>query len=180
MRARGAVVVALVACALHGACGGDGGGGGGPTNPTPSITFTGGGAASNAFVLQSAAASGEVLTLELAARSVADLYAVACDLTYPPALRYSGFTAGPLLASGGVSISVQVAESPPGRLVIGATRLGAVEGLASASGVVLSLQFAAAAAGNGTLAFIDPRAFDERGQAIAGLDWSGGSVVVVR
>jgi hypothetical protein len=124
--------------------------------------------------------TGEELVLDLVARSVDDLYGVSCDVTFPAALRFAGFTAGTALGADGAQTSIQVVEGPTGRLVIGATRLGSVDGVADLSGRILSLRFAAALTGSGSVAFVDQRAFDDRGQAIAGLEWSAGSVVVVR
>jgi hypothetical protein len=166
------------------ACGG-GGGGGGPTQPTPtptpvaSIVFSPAGVpASNAVFLSSSTAStATTLVLEVRASQVNDLYGVAFDLTYPSAqLTFSRVTAGPLLGASG---SVQAAVSAPGTLVVGGSHLGAVPG-ANGSGVVLTLEFTAAAAGTGSFAFARNSAFNSSGQTLAGTSWLAGSVQVTR
>jgi predicted outer membrane repeat protein len=70
-----------------------------------------------------------------------------------------------------------VAESPSGTLVIGLTRLGQVPGR-TGTGSLLRLEFDRRAAGSGDLVFADNQAFNAAGAAIAGVQWSGGRVVV--
>lgn len=160
-------------------CGG-GGGGGGPTPPPSSLNWVAAGnPATAAFALRASESTATTLTLALEARTVDGLNALSCDVVFPAALRFEGFVTGDLLAGGGASQNVQVVESPAGRLVIGATRIGA-SGLAGAQGVVLSLRFSAAASGSGSVAFQEARAFDDRGGALGGVDWVGGTVTVVR
>jgi hypothetical protein len=182
---RGLLVAALaVASLLSLACGG-GGGGGGPTSPTPtptpaaSIVFTPAGApASNAlFLASSTATTATTLVLEVRANQVTDLYGVAFDLTYPSTqLSFSRVTAGPLLGASG---SAQAAVSAPGTLVVGGSHLGAVPG-ANGSGVVLTLEFTATAAGTGSFAYTRNSAFNSSGQTLAGTSWLAGSVQVTR
>jgi hypothetical protein len=178
---RGSLLAALALLAL--ACGG--GGGGGPTSPTPtptplpSIVFTPSGTAgSNAVLLASGSATtATTLVLEVRANQVTDLYGVAFDLTYPSAqIQFSRATTGPLLGSSG---SVQAAVSAPGTLVVGGSHLGAVPG-ANGSGVLLTLEFTATAAGQGSFAFARNSAFNSSGQTLAGTSWLAGSVQVTR
>ena len=166
------------------ACGG-GGGGGGPTAPTPTptpapgIVFTPQGTpGSNAVVLAAGVATtATTLVLEVRAIQVTDLYGVAFVLTYPSAqLQFSRATAGPLLGNSG---SVQAAVSAPGTLVVGGSHLGAVPG-ANGSGVVLTLEFTAIAAGQGSFAYTRNSAFNSAGQTLAGTSWLAGSVLVTR
>jgi len=180
-----AVLAALALLAL--ACGG-GGGGGGPTAPTPtptptptpaSIVFTGQGTPGvNAIFLASGAATtATTLVLEVRANQVTDLYGVAFDLSYPSALlQFSRATAGPLLGSSG---SVQAVVSTPGTLVVGGSHLGAVPG-ATGSGVVLTLEFTATAAGQGSFTYARNSAFASTGQTLSGTSWLAGSVQVTR
>jgi Cohesin domain len=165
------------------ACGG-GGGGGGPTDPTPTpapqpgIFFTAqGNATANSLSLASGAATtATTLVLEVRASQVTDLYGVAFDLTYPSAaLQFSRAVIGPLLAGG----SVQAVPSTPGTLVVGGTHLGNVAG-ATGSGVVMTLEFTALAAGQGSFAYSRNSAFDSAGRAMTGVSWVAGSVQVVR
>jgi hypothetical protein len=179
------VVLSVLILALA-ACGG-GGGGGGPTEPTPpsppppptpGIVFTAQGTAgANSLSLASGSATTTTtLILELRANQVTDLYGVAFDLAYPSAqLQFTRVTAGPLLSGG----AVQAVVTTPGTLVVGGTHLGNVPG-ATGSGVVLTLEFTAVAAGEGSFAFSRNSALDSHGQAISGLSWVAGSVRVTR
>ena len=162
------------------------GGGGSPTSPTPTptptpgIVFTPQGApGSNAlFLAAGVATTATTLILEVRASQVTDLYGVAFNLTYPSAqLQFSRATAGALL--GGGSGSVQAVVSTPGTLVVGGSHLGAVPG-ANGSGVVLTLEFTATAAGQGNLAFALNSAFNSSGQTEGGVSWLAGSVQVTR
>jgi hypothetical protein len=178
--------LAVFACGLLvvglAACGGGGGGGGGPTEPPPppppGIVFTAQGVATaNSVSLGSGTGTtANTLILEVRATQVTDLYGVAFDLAYPnAALQFVRATPGPLLANG----SVQAVAATPGTLVVGGTHLGNVAG-ANGSGVVLTLEFSALAAGSGNFAFSSNTAFDSDGDAIAGVGWVAGSVVVTR
>jgi len=153
-----------------------------PPTPTPSpqpgIFFTAqGNATANSLALASGAATtATTLVLEVRASQVTDLYGVAFDLTYPSAaLQFSRAVIGPLLAGG----SVQAVASTPGTLVVGGTHLGNVAG-ATGSGVVMTLEFTAVAAGQGSFAYSRNSAFDSAGRAMTGVTWVAGSVQVVR
>ncbi|HEY6320789.1 MAG TPA: cohesin domain-containing protein, partial [Thermoanaerobaculia bacterium] len=110
---------------------------------------------------------------------VQDLYGLAFHLSYPvAALRFTGATEGSVLNAGGtVPTAFQIADSPPGNLVVGLTRLGPVSGTA-ASGTLMTLQLTAAATGSGNLAFSNNVATDSQGNVISGVTWAGGSVQV--
>ena len=166
------------------ACGGGGGGGGGPTEPTPppaptpGIVFTAQGiATANSLSLASGAGTTvNTLILEVRATQVNDLYGVAFDLAYPSAvLQFVRATPGAMLANG----SVQAVTSTAGTLVVGGTHLGNVPG-ANGSGVVMRLEFTAAAGGTGSFAFSRNTAFDSDGDPMAGIGWIAGSVTVTR
>lgn len=176
--------VALLAAALAAlACGG-GGGGGGPTQPplpSPGITFTpssGGGGANSLGLAQGAGTTANTLVLELRANQVTDLYGVAFDLAYPEGLlTFSRFTEGPFLASAGDDTTVQV-SGQTGSLVVGLSQLGMTAGV-DGSGLLLTFEFTANGAGNGSFTFSDNQAFFPSGapQAVA---WQAGTVVVTR
>lgn len=175
-----ALVVAVLTLAP--ACGG-GGGGGGPTQPPPpqnGITFTPAGAAgADSVSLSRRGQSATTLTLDVQVNQVADLYGLSFDLRFPAsALTFTGFSEGTVLNAGGNQTSIQVVESPAGNLVVGITRLGAVAGV-TGSGTLLTLQFSAAASGNGALSFADGRAFTPDG-TIDTIEFVGGSVQVVQ
>lgn len=181
MRTSLALALAVACAAALGSVGC--GGGGGPTGPPPvqqSLVFTpGGGSAASSVALLRSGTGATTLTLEVRAQGVTDLYGVAFDLTYPASvLAFEGWSEGELLRQGGIATSVQVAQQS-GRLVVGATRLGVVGGV-TGSGTILTLSFRAIAAGTGPLEFADPSAVAANGTPIAGLEWLGGSVQVVR
>ena len=180
------LLVLIVAMAL--ACGGGGGGGGGgPTEPTPQPTptptppgfvFTAQGTpgANTLFLANGAATTANTLVLELRASQVTDLYGVAFDLTYPNAqLQFVRVTPGPLLANG----AAQAALSGANTLIVGGSRLGNVAG-ANGSGVVLTMEFTALAAGTGSFAYARNSALDSDGDTVAGVAWLAGSVQVNR
>lgn len=186
-----AVVAIVAVVATMAACGG-GGGGSSPTQPTPTptptptppppgITFTAqSGGGQNSISLASGPGTDlNNLVLEVRANSVQDLYGVAFDLRYPNTiLRYDSATSG-FLNNGGAQVSLNLVEPSPGTLVVGYTRLGTAPG-ASGSGVLLTLRFSAVAAGSGNFTFAQNTAFNPRGESIAALTWSAGSVQVVR
>jgi hypothetical protein len=163
------------------ACGGGGGGGGGPTQPTPtpppaqpSLVFTPqGGAGSGVSLTAGAGSTATTLILEVRANSVNDLYGVAFDISYPANLvQYVRATQGSLLAGG----TLQVAPAT-GTLVVGLSNLGPVPG-ASGSGVLMTLEFRATGAGQGSFSFSRNVAVNSAGQAINGLSWGTGTVQV--
>ena len=74
---------------------------------------------------------------------------------------------------------MQAAISSPGTLIVGGTHLGATPG-ANGSGVVLTLEFTAAAACSGSFAFTRNSALNSTGAAIPGMTWLAGSVTVTK
>ena len=169
-----ALVLALAACS-------GGGGGGGPTEPTPtpppqaSLVFTPqGGAGSGVSLAAGAASTATTLFREVRASSVTDLYGVAFDLAYPSnLLQFVRATQGPLLAGG----TLQVASGTAGNLVVGLSNLGPVPG-ASGSGVLMTLEFRASGAGQGSFSYSRNFAVISAGQSINGLSWGTGTVRV--
>lgn len=145
-----------------------------PTPSQPSLVFTPqGGAGTGLSLAAGSASTASTLILEVRANSVTDLYGVAFDLAYPAnLLQYVRVTQGPLLAGG----TLQVAPGA-GNLVIGLSNLGPVPG-ASGSGVLMTLEFRAAGAGQGSLSFSRNVAVDSAGQSINGLSWGTGTVRV--
>lgn len=177
---RGVGLLLLVLFALA-ACSGGGGGGSSPVEPTPtppppsqpSLVFTPqGGGDSGISLVAGAASTASTLILEVRASSVTDLYGVAFDLSYPSnLLQYVRATQGPLLAGG----TLQVASGTAGNLVVGLSNLGPVPG-ASGSGVLMTLEFRAAGAGQGPFSFSRNVAVNSAGQSINGLSWGTGTV----
>lgn len=175
---------ALLVVFDHG-CGGGGGGGGGPTEPAtptpiPIITFTASGTGgANSLALTRVTSDQTSLVLSLEATSVTDLYGIAFDLRFPDgALVFDSALEGTFLDQNGtVDTSLQVTVMPAGTLVVGLSRLGSVAGR-SGTGSLLRLRFTRRAAGSGDLVFSRNQAFNAAGTAIAGVQWSAGSVVV--
>ena len=131
--------------------------------------------------LQAGATSLTSLELNVALQAVPGLYGLAFDLDYPAAaLRYVSSNAGPALAGTGVSLLIQSVETAPGHLVVGIARSGPVSGVASASGAALAIRFDVLAAGSGGITFSRNHAFDNKSTEIAGVNWVGGTVTVVR
>ncbi|HEY4590568.1 MAG TPA: cohesin domain-containing protein [Thermoanaerobaculia bacterium] len=173
----------LVLPLLLTACGG-GGGGSTPSEPTPPppptpgivLTPQGTPGANSLYLASGAATTATTLVLELRANQVTDLYGVAFDLTYPATqLQFVRATAGPLLNNG----AVQAVASSPGTLVVGGTHLGATPG-ANGSGVVLTIELSAVAAGSGSFAFARNSALNSTGATISGMTWLAGSVTVTK
>jgi hypothetical protein len=159
------------------ACGG-GGGGGGPTEPPPptrGIVFTPGSAVTSGISLTAAAApDNSTLVLEVRANSVTDLYGVAFNLRYPnTVLRYVRATQGTFLTGA----SLQIAEGTGGALIVGLSKLGTAAG-SSGSGVLLTLEFQSAAAGDGTFSFTNNTAINSTAQTLSSLSWSAGTARV--
>jgi hypothetical protein len=176
------VLPLLLTCALVG-CGGSGGGG--PTTPTPttSLEFTpqGGGGANSVSLASAAGSNASTLFLDVRANGVSGFYGIAFDLSYPDnLLRWEAVAEGDFLSEGGsFSTSLQFAESPPGNLIIGLTRLGDVAGR-TGSGTLLTLEFRAVGSGQGAFTYSNNDVFDRSGQPQDTVTWSAGSVQVVR
>jgi hypothetical protein len=183
-RGRGAArLLAAVALSALAACGGGGGGGGGgPTQPPAGIFFTpAAGTATPAIVLtERADSTANTLYLEVRAVGVTDLYGLAFDLQYPASvLQFQAATEGTFLSASGTPTTFQAVESPAGNLVVGLSRLGDLAG-ADGSGLLLTLELQATAAGSGAFTFSGNTAFDHLGQPESSVDWRAGTVQVVR
>lgn len=131
----------------------------------------------NSVVLASGTGSNATtLFVEVRAISVTDVYGLAFDLRYPNnILQFVRATPGPLLEAG----SVQAAVSGEGNLVVGATRLGEVPGI-TGSGTLLTLEFTALTAGDGTFSFSRNAALDPDARPIPNVTWAAGTVRVIR
>ena len=181
-----ALAASLVFLFLAACGGGSSGGGGGsppPTQPpTASITFTPNGAPGNSTIhlTSGAGSTANSLFLEVRANQVSGLYGVSLDISYPANLfNFVGATPGAFFTGGNGDPSVQVAESPDGNLIVGATLLGAQPGI-TGTGVIVTLQLQAVAGGTGTLTFSGQQGFNAAGNPILGLTWQGGTAQVVR
>lgn len=175
----GRAAVLALAC-IAAACGGST-----PTNPTPrppppppTVRFVPeGNPGMDSIALGMSASTAETFTLVLRAAGVTDMYGYAVDLTYDPAIMmFDSAEPGTFLDGEGISVSTQVSEGPPGTLVIGQTRVGAVPGV-SGGGLLLSLNFVSVAAGSTVVATANGGAVDSTGAALA-TRMFGGTVTV--
>ena len=163
------------------ACGGGGGGGGGPTEPPPpqpGIVVTPATAPATGISIGSGAGSTTTtLILEIRANSVNNLYGVAFDLRYPSnLLQLVQASSGPFLGSP----NLQSSPGPtPGTVLVGLSKLGTAAG-SSGSGVLMTLEFRAIAAGEGTFAFEQNTAVSSSGGTIDNFGWAAGTVRVTR
>lgn len=119
-----------------------------------------------------------MLTVELMANSVDDLYGIAFDLSFPSdILELDSSSEGDFLDDGGTTqTTFQIAEPADGQLIVGLSRLGNVVG-ADGSGVLLLLNFRSVASGSGSFVFSTNVGFDSLGQEL-NLSWAAGSVTV--
>jgi hypothetical protein len=120
-----------------------------------------------------------VLELEVRADALTGVYGLAFDLTYPNGLlRFDGFAEGSFLESDGAQATVQTAQTEAGRLVVGASRLGAV-GTVSGTGIVLTIRFTAVGAGTGSFGFSGNRVLDDDASEVGGVSWAAGTVQTI-
>ena len=114
--------------------------------------------------------SGASLEVEVAASGVEDLYGLSFEFLFPGnLLRYED-------ADAGAFPGFEIRETASGRLLVGASHLGAVAGL-SGNGTVAVVRFTAVANGSGTFGFGMQEAFDSFGDPL-GLDWAGATIQV--
>lgn len=103
------------------------------------------------------------VVLILEATVVEDLYGYGVDLVYDTEfLELSGIQGGRFLRGDDITVELRTREEPPGRLIVGHTRVGDVDG-ASGSGIVLRLTFEMLQTGDTELAFENEDAFDSDG-----------------
>lgn len=175
----GAALLLLLAGVAAPACGGPT-----PTNPTPpppppppTVTFVAAAnPGTNAIALGLSTSTAAAFTLVLSAIDVADLYGYAVDLTFDPKIvMFDSAEAGSFLDGGG-AVATQVSEGPPGTLVIGQSRVGAVPGV-SGSGALLRLNFVSLAGGVSPFTTANGGAFSSTGAPLATQMFGGTATV---
>jgi hypothetical protein len=105
-----------------------------------------------------------------------DVYAAAFDVQYDPTrIAYVGFVRGTALEQGGFGVSYAVSPSPPGRLVVGVSRMGPVPG-ASVFGTqpLIGLTLRVLSPSMSPLVFSNHSLLNSALQTIPGISWSGG------
>lgn len=162
------------------------GSGSGPTSPNPpqpppgisfrvAVTPT----PTDSISLAFAGSTTESITLLLVANDVDSLYGYGLDLPFDPeVLSFAAFQQEGFLEGEGINVVTEVAENPTGRLIIGQTRVGEVQGV-SGFGGLLSLTFNAVANGSTPTSPQAGAAFDAAGNQQTTL-FLGGTVTVNR
>lgn len=181
-----ALVLALtVASAGCGGGGGDGTGGvtGGPrfaasfTSDNPSPT------PGQVSVIQSAQ-SNDLLTLEVHVTGIDDVFGASFEVGYDPnVVSFVRFAAGTVLESGGNQPNYTVSSPRQGTVIVGASRIGNVNGVdIGSSQALIRLTFRGDAAGQSTLQLRNGELLDGQlsPQPIVPVDWSGGSISVTQ
>lgn len=141
-------IIALAGCVLALGCGGGGGSGGGGSSAGVALVPA-----------EAKVAVGATVAVDVEGINLAGVHAVAFDVLYDAdRLEFVGASPGGLLGQAGVEAAFAAAlqDGAPGRLAIGAARLGSVSG-SSGSGSLARLQFRAIGSGAADLAFGDPK-----------------------
>lgn len=130
----------------------------------------------NSVSLQEGASSGNVVTVFVQVTDTVDLTGGTFDLFYDSArFTFVGFSAGDLFESDGVTPLYGVNEPVSGHLVVGVGSGTAVA--VNGSETLIRLSFRADAAGSGPVTVDLADLLDDSGQAVAGVVWSGGTLV---
>jgi len=182
-----AAVVTLILAAFLPSCGDSPTGPIVPPEPEPGVTFRPSAqpVPPESLALQVQSSTLEEITLVLRATEVEDLYGWAVDLVFDPEiLSLASFQQGDFLEppapDSDIDLITQLVEDPEGRLVIGQTRIGDVDGVTGTGDVlVLVFQAVEAAEGSTTLEPEDGASFDSDGTDLQ-LEILGGTVTVVR
>jgi len=120
--------------------------------------------------------SGDQLTVDVEIVDTQGVYGAGFELIYDTSVAdYLGHSAGTLLEQGGISVNYTVIEATPGRVLVSASRTGAVSG-ANATGPmpVIRLNFRAEQLGTSDFRFDLPFLVDGNLQDLTGIDWFGG------
>ena len=102
----------------------------------------------NAVVLEMVSGQGNVLTVSLTAKGLLEpVYGVAVELTYDPEVfRYLDYQPGAFLENsskeaGSQRCRASLQDGQPGRLVLGASRLGQMAGTTADTGNIMTMRF---------------------------------------
>lgn len=174
-------VAALSALFILPSCGGSPSTPTPPPQPRPGITYVSSAnpAPANSIVLETRASDPQQITLALRANAVTDLYGLALDISFDPAVvSFDSFAVREFLGSEGTSMITQVIENPEGTLIIGQSKFGPASGSAG-TGDLLVLTFAAVAAGSSAIGIANQGAYDPEG-SITATSFFGGTLTVVQ
>lgn len=176
----------LSALALSIACGGGGGnggggggGGGGGTGPTPLVfTPSGAGGAGTITLAQGAGTTNTTLVVDVRANDLGTFYGTAFDLSFPAnLLQLTQSAEGSYANAGGATTSFRAVQSQPGLLVVGLTRIGAVDATGG-SGTLLTLTFTTQGSGAGNFSFSNNLVYGADGRPVLAVAWGAASVQV--
>jgi hypothetical protein len=183
-----AIITTLLALIFALGCGGGdeadpgiGGGSGGSNNLAGSLTPDEPNPGSDSVSMQPGATSGNLVVIECTVTDPTDVFGVAFDVTFDPAMaEYVSWAAGRLLEQSGQTVAYQVSNSAPGRLVVGASRAGSATG-ATASGdqVVIELTFRVLQPGSSTVGYGNGSLLDAHSppQVIGGVTWHAATLL---
>ena len=152
-----------------------------PSPPQPGITYRSSAdpPPANSIVLETRASDPQQISLALKANAVTDLYGLALDISFNPAIvTFDSFSVRDFLGDEGTSMSTQVVESPEGTLVIGQSKIGPAGG-SSGTGDLIVLVFRAVAAGSSSISMANQGAYDPTG-SITATSFFGGTLTVVQ
>jgi len=176
----------LVIClVLATACSGGGAGGAVPGGSGNSSNIAGGFTATQpvpdpaTVSMKQGTSSGDLVTIEVQVTDTGDIYGVAFDLVYDSAnTTYTNWSAGSLLEQGGHNPTYQVGTSQAGRIVVVATRNGAVSGVdANGTGTIMKLTFRVEEAGAFPVQIENAALYnDQNPQPVNGINWFAGTL----
>jgi len=133
----------------------------------------------NTVSMAEGSSEGSFVTIDVNVTQTSGVFGAAFDVVFDSAaVSYVSSSAGELLEQGGVSVFYAVAETDPGRLVVGAARQGTANATDAVGTVaVIRLTFQALQAGMSTLRFEDRGLVGEQGGLLGGISWFGGTLV---
>ena len=127
--------------------------------------------------MESGSGLGDQRTIDVQIVDTQNVYAAGFELTYDPSLAsYIGYSAGTFLEQGGQTVSYTVSEPVPGRVLVSASRIGAIPGTGTTGTLpLIRLTFRAEDAGASMFQFELPFLVDENLTDLTGIEWFGGT-----
>jgi hypothetical protein len=118
------------------------------------------------------------ITVDINVTQTSNIFGAAFDVVFDPAsASFDSWSAGDLLEQGGASVFYAIAETGPGRLVIGATRQSpATTTNATGTVALIHLTFRATEAGVSPILFANEGLLDDVGGSLGPLNWFGGTL----
>lgn len=140
----------------------------------------------NSISMQANGEAGKRFKIDIVATEITldSVYAAAFDVDFRPViLEYQGFEQGDFFEQSGGSVVYQVAteEGNPGRVIVGISLTGDLEGV-TGSGTLITLEFKALAEDLTPMTYGEHQLLDgtpPSGNPITGISWYAGRVTVV-